>query len=1837
MKISLPRIYILALLLICCWSGCDRPAPPTGSEGVSENVPSLVAGHTYGTIGRYEPLNIQLSQSVPGNGKSILKVAPEVSGTYAVDGNRLSFTPTDGWEPGKTYRATLRLNEVESGTADYTFSVTVPTLKLRVNAGGIYFPDPNDPLDVGLRGTVETSDEVSMEELKGVLSAQQDGNNLNVEITEGVDRRHYDYLVSGVRRGKAASEVVLSIRGEAAGFETRQTEVKEPIAAQGVFELSSVSPDPMTDRTVRLVFTEPVDREQDLSGLLRFASGRTYSSRIEGNQIYLFLENGQLGTEELLVEPSIRSAAGNLLAAAGRYELQMGAVEPGLRPVGEGVVMPHQGPRYFTFEAIGLNAIRFELFKIYAGNVGQFLGQHALDMGQDDWSLRTLGQVVASDRIELSELGQAGSDGRWTRYALDLGKYVQGDEGALYQVRLGFGLEDANNSCGSRLADYGLEAGTTGEEDRFRIGFPEGASMMGDYYGIDGNYEGFEWDDREDPCKPAYYNRDRFVSRNVLSSNLGLIVKRNPDRSTVIFATDLLTAQPRAGVTITVFSEQQQQLATGKTDAEGRLLVETEEMPALIRGTEGSDFAYLEVDAEMALNLGRFDISGTNAAGGVKGSFYAERGVWRPGDSIFLNFVLEDRQGRLPADYPVQVSVRDAQGREVLDRVARPVAGSGLYPIYFASSAEDGTGRWSAEVKAAGQTYTRQLLVETVKPNRLAIELERKGRDRLALSAKWLYGAPASGLAATVEAYNSSRIPDFPKWSGYSFQDPARGVPGEGGEIIFEGNLDGEGRATIAVSENPAPASGPLLLHLSTKVFEPGGNFSIDNQRLPSDPFAVYAGIKVPEGRWGGKVVSREGTTVVPVSAVDTDGNGLAGRKLTAGLYRVDWRYWWQDDYDNVSRFSSSQHTQALTTYQATTGSDGSADIRVSVDDWGRYLLRICDEGGHCTGEYFYGGYGGGDGDRESAALLRVGSERESLKVGEEAVVSIPSSAGGRILVSLETGAGTLRQFWVDAKAERTEVRFPTTADMVPTVYASLTLLQPYDQTTNDRPARLYGVVPLEVVDPATQLQPVVGVADEWKPASGVEVMVTEKNGRDMVYTVDVVDEGLLGLTRFQTPDLHAAFFGKEALSVRTYDFYRFVLSSLGGVFGQALAIGGGGMDGTSPAEKANRFEPVVRHLGPFRLGANKMATHQIELPNYVGAVRVMVVGTGDRAYGSVAKTVPVRQPLMVLPTLPRVLGPGERVDMPVNVFVMDDKIRSVEVNVSEASGLTRMASPRTSVNFTKTGDQLTYVPLTVGDKTGVARFEVAASGGGNSASQEIEIDVRQPNEVDIRTEDFRLAGNTEQTMAYEPFGVAGSQSATLELSKLPPLQLSRHLEYLLRYPYGCAEQTISPAFAQLVLDKMTELTTQQEELRTRNVQAGIDQLRRFQLGSGAMAYWPGQRQPHPWASNYALHFLTEAERAGFVVPFDLKKNLLDFQAGAANRWRETDESFYASTSQLQRDQAYRLFGLALAGRADLGAMNRLRGRKDVLPTSARFQLAAAYALAGRKQVADELIQGVSRKVEPYRELGYTFGSQLRDMAMVLESLVAIGDQDAAADQARAVAQEVNRQGWLSTQEAAISFAALAKIMELDQEGIQAEFALSGGQTSTLGGNTGLVTVVLPAERGRQEFRVKNLGSGTLYATVVRRGRPAAGEEVAVAKALNLEVRYLDRDGNAVNVDQLSSGTEFTASYTVTNPGSRGTYRQMALRTLLPSGWEVANDRLEEGVGGEESSYDYQDFRDDRVHTFFSLGAGQSKTFSFRVTATYPGRYYLPAQVAEAMYDNDIRNVRKGKWVEVSK
>ena len=465
-------------------------------------------------------------------------------------------------------------------------------------------------------------------------------------------------------------------------------------------------------------------------------------------------------------------------------------------------------------------------------------------------------------------------------------------------------------------------------------------------------------------------------------------------------------------------------------------------------------------------------------------------------------------------------------------------------------------------------------------------------------------------------------------------------------------------------------------------------------------------------------------------------------------------------------------------------------------------------------------------------------------------------------------------------------------------------------------------------------------------------------------------------------------------------------------------------------------------------------------------------------------------------------------------------------------------------------------------------------------------------------------------------------------------MNLQKRLSYLIEYPHGCIEQTTSAAFPQLVLNQLTDLSEFQKASVDRNVKMAVAKIQNFQRPDGGFAYWQGANESDDWGTTYAGHFLIEAQNNGFVVSDNLLNQWKNYQRAKANAWVPSTTNFYGGDLA----QAYRLYTLALSKSAEMGAMNRLREFK-YLSAEAKWRLAAAYKLAGQDNIAVDLIAGLPITFAEVTNYGFTYGSNLRDEAMVLETLTLLGRKNQAAGVLASVATKLSEDSWYSTQTTAYSLIAIAKYCGKNASGAKIIAAANlAGTSSDINATSYLKQLPIKLKDGSNGVSITNKGTNILYVKVVTQGQPLTGDTIKTANnsgALSMNVEYISQNKTAINYIQLEQGTDFIAKVTVKNTGNKY-YSNLALSQVFPSGWEILNPRMNDGEGAFKSSPStYQDVRDDRVYTYFNIRAGETFTYYIQLNASYPGRYFLAATDCRAMYDNTISASTNGKWVQV--
>lgn len=1834
-------LCLLSLLTSChTTSSTDQDLPPYNPN---------VEAFTTGKISRYSPVYLIFNQEIPAErlkadrlGK-LVRLKPDVPGRWAFENNRtLVFKPEKGFERNTSYQVNVDLSEwFEAEGKDKRFAFGFTTLPLALR-GNLESMDINKKNENGydLTAVLFTPDKESPGTVESLVDFSE---KVDATWQHSPDGKKHEVTLTNVPAGMEGERTLrLSVSSNKLGVEKADV-VTVNIPDQNDFSVYDVVYVSEPECYVEVAFTKLLDSAQDMRGLAFIAGNTSETVNVDGNKLRLYPDADlrEKGAMNIHLNQGIRSKSGLNLKEAVVRQVVANEQKPNVRFIGKGVIIPQSTQLSVPFQAIYLRGVTVSVIKILEQNIGQFLQSNNLD---ESGELMRVGRLIARKTIFLDEEGLDLS--RWNTFAVDLKRLIEPEPGAIYRLELSFDRPLSVYPCGNDTVVLSKEQILASDEIRFKeesARFDEG----GYYYYRQYDWSDYNWEKRSDPCSDSYYF-NKVEGKNVLATNLGLVAMLGQDNDMTVLVHNIQNTEPERGVTVTAYNYQHQALASGTTNDKGQVRLDLSSgRPFYLIASQGTQRSYLRVDNGSALSLSSFDVSGEVVQKGIKGFIYGERGVWRPGDTLHLGFMLNDRAKQLPAEHPVVMELYNPLG-QMYARKTQTRGELGLYVFDFVTEADAPTGAWNVKAQVGGVSFSKRLRIESIKPNRLKIALSMPEKTLLRgepmdarLHVEWLQGAIARNLKYDIQGTFIATPTTFEGYKGFYFDDPSRVFNTEESKLI-SGVTNERGDATVqARFELGSTAPGMLLANLVTRVYEESGDFSIDADRMLYSPYRRYAGLKSPQKD---KEQLNTGTNYTyEVASVDYLGKPQANTELDVKVYKVYWYWWWDSNSSGLANYVSDSYNKPVKTFTVRTDGDGRGTFQLSFPDkeWGTYFISVKDkESKHSTGVMSYFDWPYNEGRRntdgsESATMLSFKTDKDSYTPGEKMVVTFPSTKGSRAIISIENGVRVLSLTEHTCEDKQTTVRLDVTKDMQPNAYVYITLLQPHGITKNDLPIRLYGVVPFTVTSPESHLTPVIQSPAELKPDASYTISVSEKNGKEMAYTLAIVDEGLLDLTRFRTPEPWKAFNAREALGVNTWDLYNYVVGAYGGRIEQLFSIGGDDALNKGPKAIVNRFKPVVRFDGPFLLKKGKTARHTYQMPNYNGRVKIMVVAGNGEAYGHADKSVMVRKPVMLLGTLPRVIGVGEEMVVPATVFATEDGVGAVNVSIACSSNMEVVGEATRSLSFERKGDQQASFRIRVKKNPGIGKVTITATGKGDKSVYETELEIRTVRrpQVKVTAATMEAGKSWKETVAMP--GATGTNQLTLEVSDIAPVNVSSRLSYLLGYPHGCLEQITSKGFPQLYISSFTDLPLQQAKSTEEAVKEVIRRLRSYQTVDGAFAYWPGGTSSNGWGTVYATHFLLEASKKGYLVPEAMKQSVLNNLRRVARNWKPVT-SYYKDSEEAT--QAYRLYVLALAGSPEMGAMNRLKEMKD-LTSMSRWSLASAYALVGREDVAQDLISKTTALPSGYSEYDETFGSDVRDQSIQLMTLCLLDKGKEAATLVEELSKQLSSDDWLSTQSTAFALVALSDYLAKYRVDGAMDFTYAcGGKDGQVKTDKNIWSETLLDKAGTSaSVELKNTGKSTLFARIITEGIPEQGEEKAYANGVSLAVSYVDLNGSPVNVAQLEQGTNFSAVVTVKNPSARG-YNNLVLSEIFPAGWEILNTRFlnESATDSLSAGVNYQDIRDDRVYSYIDrLPAGSQVTVKINLCAVYPGRFYLPPVYCEAMYDYLIRANTAGQEVTV--
>ncbi|MCB0495061.1 MAG: hypothetical protein KDC79_02905, partial [Cyclobacteriaceae bacterium] len=871
-------LFLLATAgLVACESKKETPKDDFSSP--KSLFVDQVSSFTGGVISITSPIKLKLTKnmgdSLAGRQVSdkIFSFSPSIDGTTAWEDNRtLMFTPGNNLKSGQKYEATASLKKlfpgIDKDKQEFRFVFQTLIQNFDVSVGGLQFYKKSDLTKVKVEGYLQTADFAPFESIQKMVKASQNGKALELTWQNAATANTYTFNIENVVRGEKTGEVELEVSGEPIGL-SKTDELEVEIPSLSDFKVVSTQIIRGKDNYISVVFSDPLNEQQNLNGLVTFKDVSSQPRMVINlNELKVYPTRTIKDRAELVINSAVKNVADFKLKEDYIAQLQFTQSKPEVRftDTDKKAILPSTKGLVLPFEAVGLSAVDVTVVRVFEDNMLQYLQVNRIG---GDYQLTRVGKPVVRKTIPLNTSGVTDLNS-WNRFTLNLEEIIKAEPGASYQVRIGFKKSQSLYFCGgtSDIEDI--------DEEPESWGAQEEESYWDDYeYYYNSDYN---WEERDNPCSSSYYGNRRSISKMLFASDIGIIAKKSDNDNLNVFVTNLLTTQPMSGVALEVYDYQQQLLATGKTDGDGKAEIRLVETPFVVVAKKDNQRGYLKLDDGSALSLSNFNVSGTKVKNGLKGFIYGERGVWRPADTVHLSFILTDMSKDLPKQHPVVMELYNPNGQLTYRKVSSNAVGD-MYRFDFVTDSDAPTGNWQAKAKVGGAQFFKTVKIETIKPNRLKVNLtfdkdKFTANDQTVsgdLNVRWLSGAKASNLKAEYDLVLSPVKTTFDGYPNFSFDDESKDFYNDR-TTVYEGRVNSDGFARVNIDlGNTKNAPGALNAKLYGKVYEEGGDFSISNVTIPYYPYSSFVGLKAPEGDKRGILLTDKDHTI-RIATVDAEG-----------------------------------------------------------------------------------------------------------------------------------------------------------------------------------------------------------------------------------------------------------------------------------------------------------------------------------------------------------------------------------------------------------------------------------------------------------------------------------------------------------------------------------------------------------------------------------------------------------------------------------------------------------------------------------------------------------------------------------------------------------------------------------------------------------------------------------------------------------------------------------------------------------------------------------------------------------------------------------------------------
>lgn len=1354
----------------------------------------------------------------------------------------------------------------------------------------------------------------------------------------------------------------------------------------------------------------------------------------------------------------------------------------------------------------------------------------------------------------------------------------------------------------------------------------------------------FNIDDQLPEFKGIYHirvrsSKDYWISdsRFISVSDIGLIAKEAKEKL-LVFTNSIKTAEPLPGVNVVAYGNNNQVLGLGTTNAAGvaEITYARREFagfrPAMIVAKTEGDFNYLPFNSTK-VNTSRFEVGGkrTNSTG-LDAFIYAERDIYRPGEKINFSVILRNSEWKSPGELPLKLKWLQPNGKE-LTSFRKTLNQEGSIEGTTALSSAAITGSYTLEAYSSNEVLlgSKSFSVEEFVPDRIKITarldqlvLQPGITTTLQLNAINFFGPPAANRNYETEIQLRAKTFNPKKFDRYDFSIQNQGLSLD--KVIREGKTDASGNASEKY-EVPSmfKNSGLLQANFYATVFDETGRPV--SRSVSADIFTQPYFLGIAEDGYAYYPLNQ--LIRFPVIALDKNEKVMVGSKAIVKMIKHEYRtvlaksgsyfrYESQEDDKLLSEQTITINGEQ-TFYAFAPRSPGNYELRIAVPDASGYVSRKF---------YSYGSWGGDDHSFEvsTEGSIEIESDRQTYKAGDSAKILFKAPFDGKMLVTVEKDKLISYQY-VNVEKRNASIDLKITGEFLPNVFITATLFKPHGGS--DIPLLVaHGFQNIKVEEPA-RINKVEIIASKSSRSKTTQ-HVTVKTTPGSYVTLAAVDNGVLQVTGFTTPDPYTYFYAPRALEMNAYDLYPYLFPE---VRARMSSTGG---DGESDMQKrvnpmpAKRVNIVSYWSGIAKAGGDGTAKFTINVPQFSGQLRLMAVAYKDNMFGSFEASLTIADPVVLSTAVPRFLSPGDTVSVPVTVTNTTNKKGDALVGIQSTDPVRVLGAAQQTVSLAANSEARIVFNIVASSSIDTGKIKVMVQGFGEKFSDETSIGVRPASPLQLITGSGVAANKTMIDIPVSPF-IPASVNYTLVLSRSPLLENAYPLKFLVQYPYGCTEQVISAAFPQLYYpDLIKQVNTGPQIFNTNeNILHAVRTIKLRQLFNGAVTLWDGEEKENWWSTIYAAHFLLEAQKAGFDIDISLLNSALNYINGKL-RNKQLIEYYYNRDEHKKiapKEIAYSLYVLSLASRPNVSAMNYYKANPAVLSLDSKYLLSVAYAISGDKKRFKEMLPLSFSGEISVPQTGGSFYSPVRDEAIALNSLIDVDPGNAQIPlMARHVADQLKKQKWFSTQEAAFSLLALGKLARISGNAdVTADIKVNGKTIAQFSGND----LRLSAKQlGGSAIELHTKGAGRLYYYWHCEGISASGQYREEDQFIKVRRQFYDRYGKKL-VNNTFKQNDLVIVQLSLEKLYAGPVENIVLTDMLPAGFEIENPRTKEIPGMDwvkDASVPVSlDARDDRINLFVNLTVSR-QVYYYAVRAVTAGNYVLGPVGADAMYNGEYHS-----------